>query len=211
MELQLALDMIGLEEAIEMVAELRDLIDIIEIGTPFVICEGLRAVREMRKVFPEKRILADLKIMDAGYHEAKSAFLAGADIVTVLGASNDRTISEAVRAAKEENKEIMVDMIDVSALAERTKEIDALGVDYVCVHTAFDLQHTGENPLLDLEKLNAVLIHAKAAVAGGIGLDTLPAILKERPEIIVVGGSISNQKDKRATASLIYEQIKREG
>jgi len=30
-------------------------------------------------------VLADLKIMDAGEHEANLAFEAGADIVTVLG------------------------------------------------------------------------------------------------------------------------------
>ena len=43
---------------------------------------------------------ADLKIMDAGEHEANLAFNAGADIVTVLGVAHDETIRGVVRAAR---------------------------------------------------------------------------------------------------------------
>ena len=55
-------------EAIEAVKEVEEHIDIVEIGTPVVINEGLRAVKEMKAAFPDVKVLADLKIMDAtGY------------------------------------------------------------------------------------------------------------------------------------------------
>ncbi len=79
MKLQLALDDITLEDALSLVRTVRDYIDIIEIGTPFVIEYGMEAVRVMKKEFPEKEILADLKIMDAGDYEAEEALKAGAD------------------------------------------------------------------------------------------------------------------------------------
>ena len=78
MKLQLALDDITLEDALSLVRTVRDYIDIIEIGTPFVIEYGMEAVRVMKKEFPEKEILADLKIMDAGDYEAEEALKAGA-------------------------------------------------------------------------------------------------------------------------------------
>ena len=80
MKLQLALDDITLEDALSLVRTVRDYIDIIEIGTPFVIEYGMEAVRVMKKEFPEKEILADLKIMDAGDYEAEEALKAGADM-----------------------------------------------------------------------------------------------------------------------------------
>ena len=45
------------------------------------------------------RVLADLKIMDAGGYEVAKASEAGADIITVLGVSDDATIKGAVAEA----------------------------------------------------------------------------------------------------------------
>lgn len=58
-----------------------------------MIEEGLAAVRHLKARYPQQRVLADLKIMDAGEHEAQLAFSAGADIVTVLGLAADSTVS----------------------------------------------------------------------------------------------------------------------
>ncbi|ECH9276582.1 3-hexulose-6-phosphate synthase, partial [Salmonella enterica subsp. enterica] len=44
MKLQLALDLVDIPGAKQLVAEVQEHIDIVEIGTPVVINEGLRAV-----------------------------------------------------------------------------------------------------------------------------------------------------------------------
>ncbi|MCU6623392.1 orotidine 5'-phosphate decarboxylase [Klebsiella pneumoniae] len=49
MKLQLALDELPLDEALALTEKLRQYVDIIEIGTPFVIAEGMNAVRIFRK------------------------------------------------------------------------------------------------------------------------------------------------------------------
>lgn len=64
MELQLALDLVNIPEAIELVKEVEQYIDVVEIGTPVVINEGLRAVKEIKEAFPQLKVLADLKIID---------------------------------------------------------------------------------------------------------------------------------------------------
>ena len=74
-ELQLALDFISIEDSIELLKEVGDSIDIVEIGTPFIVKDGMRAVREVRKAFPNLKILADLKIMDAGKEETACGLL----------------------------------------------------------------------------------------------------------------------------------------
>ena len=62
MKLQLALDDITLENAVELVKSVEAHIDIIEVGTPMVIEYGMEAVRTMKKNFPGKEVLADLKM-----------------------------------------------------------------------------------------------------------------------------------------------------
>lgn len=207
MELQLALDLVNIPEGIALVKEVEQYVDIVEIGTPVVINEGLRAVKEMKQAFPNLKVLADLKVMDAAGYEVMKASEAGADIVTILGVAEDMTIKGAVEEAKKQGKKILIDMIAVKNLEQRAKEVDALGVDYICVHTGYDLQAVGQNSFEDLQTIKRVVKNAKTAVAGGIKLDTLPEVVKAQPDLVIVGGGITGQADKKAAAAAMRELI----
>jgi len=208
MKLQLALDLVNIPEALEVVKEVQEHIDVVEIGTPVVINEGLRAVQEIKSAFPNLTVLADLKIMDAGAYEVMKASEAGADIVTVLGVTDDSTIKGAVEEAKKHGSKILVDMINVKDLAKRASEVDALGVDYICVHTGYDLQAAGESPFEQLQTIKRVVKRAKTAVAGGIKLNTLPAVVQSQPDLVIVGGGITGKEDKKAVAAQMRELVK---
>ncbi len=207
MQLQLALDLVTIPEAKDLVKEVAEYVDIVEIGTPVVINEGLRAVKEIKEAFPSMTVLADLKIMDAAGYEVMKASEAGADIITVLGAAEDVTIKGAVEEAKKRGKKILVDMIGVKNLEERAKEVDAFGVDYICVHTGYDLQAVGKNSLEDLLTIKRVVKHAKTAIAGGIKLETLPEVVKAQADLVIVGGGITGQADKKAVAAEMKKMI----
>ncbi|GMA64856.1 3-hexulose-6-phosphate synthase [Alicyclobacillus fastidiosus] len=200
MKLQLALDLVNIPEGIELVKEVQEHIDIVEIGTPVVINEGLHAVKAMKEAFPSLEVLADLKVMDAGGYEVMKASESGADYITVLGVSEDATIRGAVEEAKKQKKKILVDMIGVKDLETRAKEVDVLGVDYICVHTGYDLQAVGQNSFEDLRTIKRVVKNAKTAVAGGIKLNTLPEVVKANPDIVIVGGGITGESDKQSVA-----------
>ncbi|ASB88231.1 3-hexulose-6-phosphate synthase [Bacillus sonorensis] len=207
MELQLALDLVNIPEAIKVVKEVEEYIDIVEIGTPVVINEGLCAVKEMKDAFPNLKVLADLKIMDAAGYEVMKASEAGADIITILGAAEDMSIKGAVEEAKAQGKKILVDMIGIKDIKSRATELDELGVDYICVHTGYDLQAIGQNSFEDLMTIKNVVKNAKTAIAGGIKLDTLPEVVKLKPDLIIVGGGIANQDDKAAAAAKMKRMI----
>ncbi|MED3931442.1 3-hexulose-6-phosphate synthase [Priestia megaterium] len=208
MELQLALDLVNISEAKEVVQEVQEYIDIVEIGTPVVINEGLKAVKEIKEAFPSLKVLADLKIMDAGAYEVMKASEAGASIITILGATDDSTIKGAVEEAKKQGTQILVDMINVKNLEQRAKEVDALGVDYICVHTGYDLQAEGETPFEQLQTIKRVVKNAKTAVAGGIKLNTLPEVVQSQPDLVIVGGGITSEKDKRNVAEEMKKVVR---
>ncbi|MCR8848357.1 3-hexulose-6-phosphate synthase [Rossellomorea sp. SC111] len=207
MKLQLALDLVDIPGAIELVKEVEEYIDVVEIGTPVVINEGLKAVKEVKAAFPKLTVLADLKIMDAAGYEVSQASAAGADIITILGTAEDESIKGAVEEARKQGKQILVDMIAVKDVAARAKELDELGADYICVHTGYDLQAVGKNSFEDLHTIKSVVKNAKTAIAGGIKLETLPEVIKEQPDLIIVGGGITGKEDKRATAREMQELI----
>ena len=64
MKLQLALDDITLDDAVELLDKVHTYVDIIEVGSPFIIEEGMRPVRIFKEKYPDCEILADTKIME---------------------------------------------------------------------------------------------------------------------------------------------------
>lgn len=207
MELQIALDDITLENAFSLIEKVYAYIDIIEIGTPMVMEYGMISVREMKRRFPEKKVLADLKIMDAGYFEAEIALKAGADFITVLGVTDDRTISGCVEAARKYGGSVVADTICIKNLEERIVRLEEAGVGYISVHTGVDQQAAGRTPLDDLKVIKAAVKRAGISVAGGISADTLLQYREYEPEIIIVGSGIVSAEYPDKEARKIHELL----
>ena len=85
--LQLALDHSSLEAAQRDVTLLKDSVDIVEAGTILCLNEGLGAVKALREQCPDKIIVADWKVADAGETLAQQAFGAGANWMTIICAA----------------------------------------------------------------------------------------------------------------------------
>lgn len=207
MKLQLALDDIKLEDAIELVGKVRNYVDIVEIGSPFIIDCGMEPVKRIKELYPELEVLADTKIMDAGEYEAELTYLAGADYCTVLGATDTLTIKGCLDAAKKYGKKVFVDMICVKNVEERVAEIEAAGVDCIGVHTGVDLQAAGVTPLDDLKRIKGASKQSMISVAGGINVNTVEEYMKAGADIVIVGGGINHADDPVAAAKALYEKI----
>lgn len=178
-------------------------VDIIEIGTPLLIRYGVDIIAGIRRDYPDKKILADLKIADAGAVEAGLAFDAGADIVTVLGTAHPATLQEAGKRAKRSGGRVMADLIAVGALDEAislVRRLDRSGMDYICLHTAFDARGQGgpgdsERTLEGIGRVGAVVERAGLAVAGGLDPALIEQLIPHGPDIVVVGGYITGNAD----------------
>ncbi len=93
MELQLAIDLLNKEEAAELAKKVEEYVDIVEIGTPIVINEGLPAVQHLNENISNAKVLADLKIIDVADYEVSQAVKLGADVV-LLTTKFDSAIGE---------------------------------------------------------------------------------------------------------------------
>jgi len=206
-QLQLALDEPDLEVAVTRGRELIDLVEIIEVGTPLVIEYGMESVRRIREACPGVEVLADLKVMDAGRLEASLAFRAGADWVSVLGVAADATVRGVIEAAGDAGGRVLVDLIGCPDIPTRAAELLRLGADVICVHTAFDRQHSGANPLEELSQLLEVIPSERAAVAGGIRPETLPQVRELAPRIVVVGSYLADHSRPREAAIEMNELL----
>jgi 3-hexulose-6-phosphate synthase/6-phospho-3-hexuloisomerase len=193
--LQVALDLLNAERAIAIAQDaVKGGADWLEAGTPLIKSEGMDIVRQLREQFPGKTIVADMKTMDTGALETEMAAKAGADIICLLAASDDSTVLDAVKSARKYGVKIMIDLIGVSNIGKRAKELEKLGADYLCIHVGIDEQMQGKSPrtvLLSLIKQT----HLPIAVAGGLNSETVADMLHIGAAIIIVGGAITKAKN----------------
>jgi len=91
----------------------------------------------------------------------------------------------------------------IPLVVEVILELEKLGVDYICVHTASDVKSTKAPPLKELQAVKKVTKRTKIAIAGGIDADSIGNIVKENPEIIIVGSWITKNAERREAALLI--------
>ena len=164
------------------------------------------AVREMKKALPGVRIVADMKTVDTGAMELEMAAKAGADIVAMLATSDNATIEDAMRAARKYGVEIMMDLLTVPDPVKRSRELEALGVDYICVHVGIDQQMTGRDTIDFLRDI-VKEVATPVAAAGGIDALTGAEAVASGAAIVIVGGSIVRSADVTGSARKIREAI----
>ncbi len=192
MKLQLALDTPDLTHELELAGKVAAYVDAIEAGTPLLIREGIRAVRELRRRHRGRPIVADIKVIDAGEPIAEIAFAAGATIVTVLGSAPDSLIERVVRTAGRYEGQVMADSLSVANIPERARELGDLGVHSICINRrGFKREKLNrEEKLRQLADLIGK-IELPVYLAGGIDLAEV-TLLRSLPLAgVIVGAAIA--------------------
>lgn len=205
-KLQVAIDLLTTEAALELAHKVAPYVDIIELGTPLIKSEGLSVVTAMKTAFPDKLIFADMKIADTGFLEAEIAFKAGADLVTVMGAVDDATVKGAVEAAAKYGKKVVVDTIGVKDRVQRAKEVTAFGVAFVELHAGLDEQTLAGYSVQTLIS-EGELAKVPFSVAGGVNISTIKDVVAAGADVAVAGGAIYGAEDPAAAAKALKEAI----
>jgi 3-hexulose-6-phosphate synthase/6-phospho-3-hexuloisomerase len=142
-----------------------------------------------------------------GGFEVEIAAKAGADIITVMGLSDDATIEESSTVARRYGAKVMVDLMNVPDTVARAKAVERLGASYVCIHMGIDQQMKGVSTPTELVRQVASAVSIPIAVAGGITSETAGKLASSGASIIIVGGGIIKTEDVRAAAVRIKKAI----
>ena len=175
---QVSLDLKSLEDALRMAAiAVGAGADWLEIGTPLVLAEGARAVRALRREYPDHPLVADLKVMDGGYGEAAMYAEAGADAVVVMGRAHDATVRRVCRAAEDHGVLVMGDDLAAPDRVAEARRLEDLGVGMVIHHIGHDHRDTHpELGLSPLTELPAIVVATTVPVQAVGGLSVEQAV-----------------------------------
>ena len=202
--LQLALDHTDLAAAQRDVALLKDHVDIVEAGTILCLSEGLHAVRALRAQCPEKTIVADWKVADAGETLARQALEAGANWMTIICAA---PLGHAVAAAR--GGEIQIELFG-NWTFDDARDWYNTGVRQAIYHRGRDAQASGQQwGEADLARMKALSdIGLELSVTGGITPADLPLFKEINVKAFIAGRALSGAANPQQVAEEFHARIR---
>lgn len=202
--LQIALDHNDLESALADVMNVGDIVDILEVGTILCLQEGQKAIRCIRSMFPEKKVVADTKCADAGGTVAKNVTDAGADWMTVICCA---TIPTMIAAAKEV-KELQVELYGDWTYEQAQKWLD-VGISQAIYHQSRDALLAGETwGEKDLNRVKKLIdMGFRVSVTGGLDVGTLKLFEGVDVYTFITGRGITAAEDPKQAAKDFQAEI----
>jgi 3-hexulose-6-phosphate synthase/6-phospho-3-hexuloisomerase len=189
---QVSLDLTSMQEALDTAAIAVEAgVDWLEAGTPLLLAEGLRAVETLRAKFPDRPIVADMKIMDGGYRETEMAAKAGADFAVVMGRAHEATIRRVVDAGRDFDIKVMGDNLGAVDRVACAAWMESLGVDVIVHHIGFDERRLvkGISPLDELDAVvRAVSVPVQAV--GGLSIEQAIECPSRGAPLVVIGAPL---------------------
>ncbi|AKV55676.1 orotidine 5'-phosphate decarboxylase/HUMPS family protein [Bifidobacterium actinocoloniiforme DSM 22766] len=208
-QLQIALDTFDMPSALRPLNAAISKIDVIECGTVLIIAEGLRAVREIRALYPDKTILADVRIAEAGAVISRACFEAGASWVSVVAGASMTTVEQVVKVANEFGGEVQIELGEKYD-PEQARQWRRLGATQVIVHRSRDAEAAGKLTWGEDDKRRIRELHDmgfKVTITGGVKAKDIPFFKGEPVGVIISGRGIVQADDPLAAATELSDTI----
>lgn len=204
--LQIALDHSDLPSAVADIAKVGEIVDILEVGTILCLQAGEQAIRCVRALFPEKKVVADTKCADAGGTVAKNCADAGADWMTVICCATIPTM----KAAAAEIAEVQVELYGDWTYEQAQSWLDA-GINQAIYHQSRDALLAGETwGEKDLNRVKKLIdMGFRVSVTGGLAVDTLELFAGIDVYTFITGRGITAAEDPAAAAQAFKNEIQR--
>jgi 3-dehydro-L-gulonate-6-phosphate decarboxylase len=206
--LQLALDHTSLSAALHDVTLLQEHVDIVEAGTLLCLTEGLSALKSLRTHCPDKIIVADWKVADAGEILVQQALSAGANWMTVICAAPLATVEKSHWQAQSLGGEIQIELFGNWTLDD-AREWYRLGVRQAIYHRGRDAQASGQAwGRDDLNRMKALSdIGLALSVTGGLTPTDLVLFKDINVKVFIAGRALANAPQPQQAAQAFHDSL----
>jgi 3-dehydro-L-gulonate-6-phosphate decarboxylase len=207
--LQIALDTYNLPSALGPLQKAHHSIDVIEVGTILCLSQGMEAVRIICSLYPDKPVLADVRIAEAGSIISKMAFEAGANWVSVVSGATMTTAEVVQKEAEKHGGEVQIELIDgwTWDMARQWRDI---GIQQVITHRSRDAEAAGNLTWSDRdfdEIRELANMGFKVTVTGGVKPRDIPLFAGVPVYIFIAGRAIRGAADPAAAAREFQDVI----
>lgn len=203
MKLQISFDLTDLDKALSVASQVVNYADVFELGTLLIFKYGLKAIEAFDKAFPKQTILADTKIVDRSKDIVNLLATTEVNWITVMAGTRKDIIHAACAAAHNNNKKVMLDLLDARSQGESALEAKNLGADALLFHRPYT---EAEAPLfLDTWEMVKGNSNLPIFVSAKIKRDNINEVLAINPHGIIIGSAITQADNPQKEAKFFYE------
>lgn len=202
--IQVALDHSNTADAVRAAVAVGDTVDIVEAGTVLMCEVGSEVVQILKKLFPDKKVVADTKCADAGTTIARNCANQGADVMTCICAAETATMISAAKEISEVQVELYGDWT-----FEQAQDWMDNGIDQVVYHQSRDALLAGVTwGEKDLEKVKKLIdMGFKVSVTGGLDIKTIELFEGVDVYTFIFGRAITEAENPAQSAKDIRARI----
>lgn len=180
-------------------------VDIIEAGTLLICAEGIGVVEKLHRLYPEKPLVADFKIADAGGVLGGLIAGKGPDYMTVICAADNGTKAAAKAAAEARGTIVQIELYGRWEL-EDVKGWKELGINHVIYHRSRDAAEGWSRTDVACVRILCSM-GMKVTVTGGVGYKELELFAGLPVFAFICGRSICNAADPCAEVRRMKQRI----
>ena len=210
--LQLALDNTSLAEALESTRVLASELDVIEAGTVLCVTAGNQAVKALRALYPDKIIVADIKVADAGALLSKVMIgECGANWMTVICSAPVPTFETALKEAKKyPGGDIQAELFG-NWTFEEAAEWKKVGIKQAIYHRGRDAQAAGQTwGQADIDKIAKLAeMGFEVSVTGGLEVEDLKLFKGIPVKAFIAGRNLRDAADPAGAARAFKDEIRK--
>ena len=204
-DLQIALDLLDLDTAVDIALAVHDVADRLEVGTPLLRKYGMRSIERIREALPTTVLVADCKTMDRGGTDALLTLESGANGLIVAAAAPRSTLVRACTVAQEHGGFVMADSLGLE-MEDLQQRLYGLQITSLILHKGKDEQnHDDSLPISALKTAERINGLPQLAYAGGISsLNAAQLLPLTHIKLWIVGEAIVKADAPRDIAERIY-------
>lgn len=207
--LQVALDNLTLDSALDATRELAEHVDVIECGTILAFGAGApHAVGCLRALYPDKILVADLKTTDAGAVLAEMVFSAGANWLTVLCCAPHATMQKANEVAQKHGGEIQIELYG-DWTYEQAKQWRKAGAKQAIYHRGRDAQAAGQTwSREDIDRAKGLCdLGFEVSMTGGLEVEDIKVFEGLTVKSFIVGRTLRDCPDPAGMAAAFKNEF----
>ncbi|WP_432303785.1 orotidine 5'-phosphate decarboxylase / HUMPS family protein [Bifidobacterium adolescentis] len=206
MKLQVAIDRVSIQKAVQIVELIEGKADIIEVGTSLTKEFGVKALSPIIEAANGTAVLGDIKTCDEGKYEFDLGYKQGFKYLTVMGSSSLGTLQVCAQSAAEHNGLMMIDLLECDEA--RIEAISGFADAIYCLHTSVDSGATAD-PVAQVRAFRQRFPQIQhIAIAGGIKQHQLAALAQENIDIVIMGSAITKADDITAACMACRKEMK---
>jgi 3-hexulose-6-phosphate synthase len=207
MKLHFTYNLPSLSQAIKLAKETVDFADILGIGSLLLLENGITAIKDFKKQFPNKDIFVESNIIEKTQEAITLMADSGASYISILAGTPNSSIKRGIETAKSLGVKIALNLIDSPSLGQSAMDAKMMGVNFLILNRIPGIKDTSEieSEFHDVRANSSLPIF----ITGSIDQKNLPSISALKPYGVMIGTAITKSSNPAQVAQGLQSLIKK--